>query len=212
MDAAAMTPFGEALLAYADGDKTAELIIRRDDGKEVPLPVDVFFREPAAFSLIEVDAVNLCVGRVLDIGAGRGLHSRALADRGFDVTPIDIRPQAVEVMTRRGVVNARCADVFTFGGATFETLMLMLMGHGIGIVQTIAGLDDFLTGARLLTGADGRILLDSLDVTKTDDPSDLAYHEKNRAEGRYIGEIRMQSEFRGTAGSNSDGYRSTPVP
>ena len=65
----------------------------------------------------------------------------------------------------------------------------------------LTGLDRFLTRARGLTTEDGQVLLDSLDVTKTDDPSDLAYHEANRKADRYIGEIRMQYEFRGEAGS-----------
>jgi hypothetical protein len=34
-----MEPFGAALLAYFQGQTGAELIIRRDDGYEAPLPV-----------------------------------------------------------------------------------------------------------------------------------------------------------------------------
>jgi hypothetical protein len=42
--------------------------------------------------------------------------------------------------------------------------------------------------------------LDSLDVHVTDDPQHLAYHEANRRTGRYIGEIRVQAEYRGKKG------------
>jgi hypothetical protein len=38
--------------------------------------------------------------------------------------------------------------------------------------------------------------LDSLDVRVTDDPLNLAYHRANQQAGRYIGQIRMQFEFK----------------
>ncbi len=198
MHSDAMEPFGRALTAYLDGDTSAELIVRRDDGKAVPLPVAVFFREPTEFNPIERDALELCAGRVLDVGAGTGLHSLALIERGLEVTPIDINPKTVEVMKRRGLTNAECADISGFRAGPFDTLLMM--GHGIGMVGSIAGLDRFLARLSDLTTAGGQVLLDSLDVRKTDDPSDLAYHEANRKAGRYMGEIRMQSEFRGVAG------------
>ena len=62
-------------------------------------------------------------------------------------------------------------------------------------------LDRFLAHARSLLRNDGQILLDSLDVRNTSDPQHLAYHEANRRAGRYIGEIRLQLEFRGIKGA-----------
>ena len=44
MDPKAMEPYGAALLAGFDGDASAELILRRDDGREGRLPVSHFFR------------------------------------------------------------------------------------------------------------------------------------------------------------------------
>ena len=37
---------GISLLDYLNGDKTATIIIRRDDGGESLLPIHIFFREP----------------------------------------------------------------------------------------------------------------------------------------------------------------------
>lgn len=68
------------------------------------------------------------------------------------------------------------------------------------MVETIDGLDRFLAHAHGLLTKHGQLLLDSMDVRITDKPSDLAYHEANRRAGRYIGEIRMQFEFRGATG------------
>jgi hypothetical protein len=75
-----------------------------------------------------------------------------------------------------------------------------MLGHGVGIVETMAGLDRFLTSVEELLTVDGQILLDSVDVRATDDPVHLAYHEANRSAGRYIGEIRVRFEFKGKKG------------
>jgi hypothetical protein len=45
-----MDPFGAALLAYFQGDRTAELLMRRNDGQETLLPVSLSFRDPPQFA------------------------------------------------------------------------------------------------------------------------------------------------------------------
>jgi SAM-dependent methyltransferase len=198
MNPKAMDPFGMALLAYFEGDRTAELIIHRDDGQKTPLPVGFFFRNPPEFTPLENAALDRCTGRILDVGAGSGLHSLVLQGEDLSVTAIDISPHAVNVMKQRGLKDVHCADIFEFQGGPFDTLLLI--GHGIGMVETIAGLDRFLAHARGLLSENGQVLLDSLDVRITDDPSNLAYHQANRQAGRYIGETRLRFEFRGEEG------------
>lgn len=188
-----MEPYGLALLAYCEGDAEAQLIVRRDDGTEAPLPASQFFRPPEQFFPIEVGALERCRGHVLDIGAGTGLHSLVLQSRGLAVTAIDISPEAVAIMREAGVEDARRVDVFGFDDGPFDTLLML--GHGIGIVEDLGGLDRFLAHAQRLVRSDGHVLLHSNDVRKTKDPGNLAYHEANRRAGRYIGEIRMQFIF-----------------
>ena len=90
MNPLAMVPFGKSLRAYFEGDTAAELIIHRNDGRESPVPVGVFFRDPSAFSAIETAAIASCSGRVLDVGAGTGMHSLALTQEGLTVTAMDL--------------------------------------------------------------------------------------------------------------------------
>ncbi|MFH1940714.1 MAG: methyltransferase domain-containing protein [bacterium] len=194
----AMAPFGLALRDYADGDESAEMEIERDDGLREPLPIGFFFRTPSEFFPLERSALELCRGRVLDIGAGSGIHSLELQKRGFNVKAIDVSPDAVSVMSNRGVSDARCADVFTFSGERFDTLLLL--GHGIGMTETLDGLDRFLDRMHMLLQPGGQILLHSLDVTKTDVTHHLAYHRKNIDAGRYAGEIRMRIRYRDVIG------------
>lgn len=198
MNPDAMEPFGRALLAYLEGDASARLVLRRDDGEEAAIPAAVFFRDESGFTGIEQTAIRLCEGRVLDVGAGAGPHSLALQRGAHSVTAIDISPEAVTVARRRGVTDARCADVFAFEEGPFDTLLMM--GHGIGIVETIDGLERFLLRAHSLLSDGGQVLLDSLDVRVTDDAAHLAYQEANRSAGRYIGEIRMRFEFQDRPG------------
>ncbi len=193
-----MGPYGSALLAYFEGDTDAELIIRRDDGLEGKLPVSFFFRTPAEFRPVDAAAMDNVRGHVLDVGAGTGLHSLAMQERGMRVTAIDIDPRAVAVMQRRGVKDARCADIFQFRESGYDTILLL--DHGIGLAETITGLDRFLALARTLIAPGGQIVLDSLDVQVSDDPRHVAYLEANVRAGRYRGEIRIQTEFRGQKG------------
>jgi hypothetical protein len=69
------------------------------------------------------------------------------------------------------------------------------------MTETLVGLDRFLSRARELASADARMLVHSLDVRRTTDPRNLAYHEATRRTGRYVGEVRFGFEFRGRRGS-----------
>ncbi len=198
MLADAMQPHGRALLAYFEGEHAAELIVRRDDGLESRLPAGHFFRPHTDFTLLELAALDHCTGSVLDIGAGTGLHTLVLQERGLPVKAIDIDRNAVDVMKRRGVHNALCTDVFQYQDSAFDTILLL--GHGIGMVETLAGLDRFLSIIRSLVTSRGQVLLDSLDVRTTSDPRHLAYQANKRLAGRYIGETRLQFEYRGFEG------------
>jgi SAM-dependent methyltransferase len=193
-----MAPYGQALLDYNSGDSLATIVVPREDGLVSDVPASIFFREPAAFSPMEQQALSLCRGHILDIGAGTGCHSLALQERGMKVQAIDVSPQAVEIMCDRGVKTCQQADIFEYLASRFDTLLVMM--HGIGMVQDLSGLDRFLAHTLGLVKPNGQMLLDSLDVRCTDDPRHLAYQETNRQSGRYVGEIRMRFGYKGQMG------------
>ena len=153
MDAAAWAPHGAALRDYLNGDTGAEVVVRDENGEAECVPAQVFFRGPGEFSALEDVALDLCGGRVLDVGAGAGSHSLALQDRGLSVVALDLAEEAVEVMRRRGVHDAHRGDIFSWDGEEFDTLLLLM--NGVGVVGTLEGLDRFLQVAqRLLAPAD----------------------------------------------------------
>jgi len=191
----AMDPFGKALSDYMDGKTGEILVMEREDGYADGVPVSIFFREPEAFFPVEKQALERCGGRVLDIGAGTGIHSLALQSRGFSVTAVDVAPLAVDVMKRQGVSDARCEDVFDMAPESFDTVLLLC--HGIGIVGSVEGLDRFLHRMKPFMAEDGQLLINSLDVTQTDDPAHLAYHASNRRSGRLAGDIKIRIRYDG---------------
>jgi 2-polyprenyl-3-methyl-5-hydroxy-6-metoxy-1,4-benzoquinol methylase len=217
LDVRSWTPYGLALLDFFNGKISASVIIHEADGTKRKMSIDTFFREFPDLPLLESTALGLCRGRVLDIGAGAGCHTLALQDRGFSVCAIDISPDAVEVMRKRGVKEVYCSDIFDFQAEPaepFDTILMMM--NGIGLVENSADLDRFLAIVRRLLKCDGQILLDSSDMrgiamrstannstnsipesdlnSKSDSKSDSNAKSKQQSD-RYIGEVKFQMEY-----------------
>ena len=197
INAAAMKPFGLAIANYYRGDEKAAVKLIRDDGLEDSIAINSFFRGPTAIPLDKI-ALDNCHGRVLDVGAGVGIHSLYLQEKGFDVCAMDVSPEACDVARKLGVKKVRCASFSDFVDKPFDTLLIL--GRSICMVETLKGLADFLTDARRLVKPGGQIILNSLDVTQTNDPKNLAYHKANRKAGRYEGELRLCLEYKGVKG------------
>ena len=203
MDRSPWRPHGHALLDYFRGDHSAEVRVHEEGGDSEVVPARVFFRGPAEFSPLEEAAVDVCRGRVLDAGAGTGCHTLVLQDLGLSVCAIDVAPEAVEIMRRRGVRDARCAELFQFHGGPFDTILMMM--NGIGVVGTLQGLDRFLGEIPRLLAPEGQIILDSYDPwTERGGDNPAAATDSSRSggqsEARYPGEMRFQLEYKGRRG------------
>ena len=192
-----MKPYGLALLDYHRGDLDAVLTIYRDDGRRDEIPIKTFFRQAQELELERI-ALDLCRGRILDVGAGTGIHSLFLQDKGLEVCAIDVSQEAVQIIVERGVEDVRQEDILSFDNGRFDTILMM--GHGIGVVEDINGLNRFLTRVIRLLDQDGQVLLTSLDVQETNDPTHLRYQEQNLEAGRYFGEIRMRFKYKDCEG------------
>jgi SAM-dependent methyltransferase len=198
MNKNAMTLYGLALLDFYNGNRDSFVTLHRDDDEKFDLPISIFFNDEHNFSVIEMKALELCVGNVLDVGAGTGRHSLFLQHNGVNTCSIDISPEAIEIMQKRGMKNVTCESFFDFNNGKFDTILLLL--HGIGMVENLDGFRRFLIHAEQLLNPGGIIVFDALDVRCTKDPKNLEYHERNRKLNRYIGEIHMQFEYKGVVG------------
>ncbi len=160
-------------------------------GEAEELPVDSFFRTEEDIMDVEVFAMNLCVGNILDIGAGTGPHSVILQRNGFNVTAIENSKGACEVMKLRGIKDIIQQDVMTYAEQKYNTLLLMM--NGIGFCGYIEDLKLFLNHAKNLLLPSGQIIFDSSDVA-------YLYEDQKADEDSYYGEIDYQYEYKGKKG------------
>ena len=80
------------------------------------------------------------LGRALDIGCGRGLHTHELAQRGWEAVGIDNIPRAIDAATRTGSSGATfvVADVTDLAAAdlgTFDFFLDVGCFHGLDASQ-----------------------------------------------------------------------------
>jgi SAM-dependent methyltransferase len=191
-------PHGQSLLDYLNGDTGAVITIHSAGGHTTDVPVSIFFRAPDMFPL-EARALELCRGRVLDFGAGAGIHTLALEARGLEVVALDFLPACVAVMRARGVRDARCASIDTFMAEPFDTLLSLM--NGLSLVRSLRGLQPFLVNLRRLLKPGGQLLVDSTDLRLTGRPQSAAMVAAAERTGRYFGEADLQLEYKGRRGA-----------
>jgi SAM-dependent methyltransferase len=184
----ALDPFGQAILAYWRGDESAMLTHEFKTGQKKPLPVSVYFRSPGEFFPTE-NAFIYCRGRILDVGAGTGVHTLELEKQGYEVTAIDLCPQAVLIMHERGIKDVRQQNFMDFEGETYDTILML--GQNIGICETLKGIRALLHRCRILLRPDGQLLVNSVDESVS--PDDLDHRG-------YPGELEFRLSHDGNLG------------
>jgi SAM-dependent methyltransferase len=173
-------PLARALADHARSGRPRTLRALRPSGLEYEIETGDFFELAGDQSPIDAGIVEHARGRVLDVGAGAGRHALALQARGLSVCAIDVSPICVELLRARGVEDAHEADVWdcvaTSGDAAgapgarpeapawlrdarFDTVLFGM--QSIGIVGSLAGLDEMLKGLQPLLAPAGQVLLDS---------------------------------------------------
>jgi SAM-dependent methyltransferase len=180
-------PFGQAIADYYHNQSPAKLWIHNKYGPKEEMPVSAYFRAYDHMPRLEHEALELCLGKVLDIGACAGSHALWLQEQQKDITALEISALACEVMKLRGVQKIILQDVFTFGEEKYDTLLMIM--NGIGLTGTLSGLHIFLQHAATLLQAGGRLIFDS---------SDVAYVYKNHFPDlkTYYGEIAYRYEYK----------------
>lgn len=182
-----MDIYGSALLDFYKNDQSQTLWLHNSYGETEEMPVDVFFREEEEMPEIELKAMHLCKGHILDIGAGVGSHALILQKYHKDVTAIDTSLNAVNIMKQRGVKHAFHQDVFTYKGK-FDTLLLLM--NGIGLTRTLEGLEHFFEAAKSLLNPKGTLIFDSSDIS-------YLYEDSMKPKDKYFGEVSYAYEYKG---------------
>lgn len=194
-------PMGAAISDFHRSGKAARLRVLSSMFEEDEMPVAHLFRPFNKMPRLEQKALEMACGRVLDIGAGAGCHALALQERGIEVKAIDISPLSCEVMSKRGIKNVECVNLFDPQlQGKYDTLLLLM--NGTGIAGKLSRLPLLLNRLKELMAEGAQILIDS---------SDLKYIYENEdgsmdidLGGNYYGEVDYQMVYKNVKGDSFD--------
>ena len=196
---------------YRDHHKGLEVphaVIRDDGHRVISENACIYFSAPR--SAVETEILSDTGGVVLDAAAGPGSYSLYLEKRGAEVVAIDSSEGAIEVCRDRGCHDARVMDVRALDLEPGRFDAVILMGKTLGLGESPAEQEDLLRNLHGCSKASGIVVGTSIDPRQTEDPSHLAYHEKNRRAGRPIGMVRIRLEYRETQGPWFSVWMMTP--
>jgi SAM-dependent methyltransferase len=173
--------YGQILLACLEG-RGGQEIMERDDGLIYCGDPSDYFAPYRRWPSVEKKAMRYVRGRVLDVGCGAGRVALHLQGRGQEVVAIDNSPLAVEVARRRGVKNALVLSVLDLDPShgVFDTILFAR--NNFGLVGGEREARRLLRRLHGLTAEDGRIVTDSVDPERHEDP---AFREYGKQAQRY---------------------------
>lgn len=187
-----MDVFGEALRDQYTQPPAETLWVHNSYDEPEEMPVDIYFRNEDEMPELELKALDLCRGKVLDVGAGVGSHALVLQDRGVDVTGMDISAPAVTIMKQRGLKQAIEGNILSYTGEKYDTLLFMM--NGIGLTGSIPGLKSFLIHVKSLLKPGGQLVFDSSDLS-------YLYQEVAFPLNGYYGEVSFRYEYKSVKGN-----------
>jgi len=183
---------GNALKDYMAGDLNATIRVYSDIAEPDTLITAYFFRDYGQMPALEQHALELCYGKIADLGAGAGSHALVLQNQNAAVTAYDISKGACSVMKKRGVKQVCQSSVFQLGSERYDTLLMLM--NGIGLVNTIEGLVLFLNQVKANINPGGQIIADSSDITYMYYDEEGALQLNLNAE--YHGVVTYQMEYK----------------
>ena len=186
-----MDVFGKALMDFYRTGTASMVLLHNsyDDAEE--MPIDFFFRNDEEMPVLELKALHMCNGKVLDVGAGVGSHALVLQAFNIDVTAIDVSEAAVKIMKDRGVKKAFLQDIFTYT-EKFDTVLMLM--NGIGLTGTLTVFKEFLEKLKDLINPGGQVLFDTSDIA-------YLYQDLPKPQNCYYGEVSYQYEYEGEKGN-----------
>lgn len=156
---------GAAIWDFHQTGHAKELVVESSMFDDDVMPVAHLFRTENEMPKLERMALNLCRGKVLDVGAGAGCHTLALEKSGLQVTSIDVSELSTQIRRERGAKDSRCVNLFDKEGLQekFDTIILLM--NGLGIAGKLEHLPHLLRRCKELLLPSGKILTDSSDLS-----------------------------------------------
>jgi SAM-dependent methyltransferase len=185
--------FGKAILDFQTNNSPEDLITETNISEADEMRVNYLFRSFNEMPKLEKKALQLCKGKVLDVGCGAGSHSLYLQEKGIEVTAIDISENAIKACQLRGLKNAQVQNILDLENESFDTILLLM--NGTGIFRTLLETSNYLQKLKSLLNPNGQILIDSSDIIYMfDEVADGSYLVP--ADG-YYGELTFTISYKG---------------
>lgn len=186
--------FGKAILDYQTNNSPEDLITETSISETDEMSIAYLFRGFDEMPKIEQKALQLTIGKVLDVGCGAGSHSLYLQEKGFDVTAIDISENAIKTSVLRGLKKARLKNLLDIDdNEKFDTILLLM--NGTGIFENLENCSKYLLKLKSLLNENGQILIDSSDIIYMFD-EDEEGGKWIPADG-YYGELTFTVQYKG---------------
>lgn len=186
---------GEAILDAHRGKKGGEVKVWMNGRREAGYDPSVFLRSYHQMKGWEREALKMCKGSVLDVGAGAGIHSLVLQGRGVDVTAIEISPACSQVMQEKGVQQVINDSVFNLKGIEYNTILLMM--NGLGMAGTEQETLRLFKHLKRLLAKGGQIIGDSTDILYAQ-MNAMANYDVN---GTFYGQVEFQLGYKNKKGT-----------
>lgn len=154
-------PMGQAIIDYAKSKTNKDIIVVSEICDDDVIPSEYLFRAFDEMPMIEQLALSRCEGKILDVGAGAGIHANYLMEREKEVSCIDISPLSVQFLKEQGI-EARQLNFYHLEDEQYDTLLFLM--NGLGIAGTLSNLEFTLLKAKSHLTKNGKILCDSSDI------------------------------------------------
>lgn len=185
--------FGRAIWDYVRGEP-ADIITWTSITPPEILRTGYLFRTYDEMPAHEKVALELARGKILDVGAGSGVHSLHLQSTGKRVTALERSRYACMAMDAQGVRDIREADFFYFSpGEKFDTVLLLM--NGGGIMGTLDRAEDFFLKLWQLLSGEGQVLIHMSDISYV-----YYAYDKPLPLDRYYGEVMFYLKYKGMCG------------
>ena len=184
--------FGKALWDYWTDNNPEDMLTWTHLTEPEILPVSYLFRSYDDMPVSEQLALHNSYGKILDAGAGSGLHSLYLQSQQKDVTALEWSPVSSRLMQERGVEKVVNQNFFEFRQQErFDTILLLM--NGVGIVQKARNLDQLFIKLKQLLSENGQVFIHS---------SDLKYLYETGSgymmpDDNYYGDMRFFIKYKG---------------
>ena len=154
--------FGKAIFDYQTNNSPENLVTETSISEADEMDVAYLFRSYAEMPKLEQKAMQICQGKILDVGCGAGSHALYLQDNGFDISVIDISEKAIETCKLRGLKKSKVQNILNLEDEKFDTILLLM--NGTGIFETLKQTSKYLQKLKSLLNNGGQIVLDSSDI------------------------------------------------